>query len=120
MTVVDRVAGVLSLRPSVFEDIEADHRANGQALAIVVIGTLAAGVGGGQYGGVGRMMLESVGAVVGLITWAALTYLLGVRVLPEPQTRSNLGELLRVMGYATAPNVFSKMYRSRVGDQFSM
>jgi len=109
MTVVDRVAGVLSLRPSVFEDIEADHRANGQALAIVVIGTLAAGVGGGQYGGVGRMMLESVGAVVGLITWAALTYLLGVRVLPEPQTRSNLGELLRVMGYATAPTLFAPL-----------
>jgi hypothetical protein len=28
-------------------------------------------------------------------------------MLPEPQTRSDLGELLRVMGYATAPNLFA-------------
>jgi len=106
MTVMQRVAGVLRLQPSVFEEIEADHRANSQALAIVVLGTLAAGLGGGQYG-LGRMVLESVGAVIGLITWAALTYLLGVRLLPEPQTRSDLGELLRVMGYATAPTLFA-------------
>jgi hypothetical protein len=109
MTVTERVTGVLALRPSVFEDIEADHTANSQAMAVVVIGTLAAGLGGGQYGGLGRMALESVGAVVGLITWAALTYILGVRILPEPQTRSDLGELLRVMGYATAPTVFSAL-----------
>ena len=107
MTVTERVTGVLALRPSVFEEIEADKHANGQALAIVVIGTLAAGLAGGQYGGVGRMVLETIGAVVGLIIWAALTYVLGVRLLPEPQTRSDLGELLRVMGYATAPTLFA-------------
>ena len=73
MTVIERVAGVLRLQPSAFEEIEADHRANSQALAIVVLGTLAAGLGGGQYG-LGRMVLESVGAVIGLITWAAMTY----------------------------------------------
>jgi len=107
MTVTERVTGVLTLRPSVFEDIEADKNANAQAFAVVVIGTVAAGLGGGQYGGFSRMVLESIGAVVGLITWAALTYLLGVRLLPEPQTRSDLGELLRVMGYATAPTLFA-------------
>jgi len=108
MTVTERLTGVLALRPSVFENIEADKHANAQALAVVVLGTLAAGLGGGQYG-VARMALESIGAVVGLIIWAALTYVLGVRVLPEPQTRSDVGELLRVMGYATAPTVFSAL-----------
>jgi hypothetical protein len=95
MTVTERVTGVLALRPSVFEDIEADKHANAQAFAVVVIGTVAAGLGGGQYGGLSRMVLESIGAVVGLITWAALTYLLGVRLL------------FRVMGYATAPTFFA-------------
>jgi outer membrane lipoprotein SlyB len=108
MTVTERVMGVLALRPVVFEDIEADKHANMQALGIVVVGTLAVGLGGGQYG-LGRMVLETIGAVVGLIIWAALTYLLGVRLLPEPQTRSDLGELLRVMGYATAPTVFAPL-----------
>jgi hypothetical protein len=107
MTVTERVTGVLALRSSVFEEIEADHKANGQALAIVVLTTLAAGIGGGQYGGVSRMALEAVGAVIGWITWAAVTYVLGVRLWPETQTRSDLGELLRVMGYSTAPGFFS-------------
>jgi hypothetical protein len=107
MTVTERVTGVLTLRSSVFEDIEGDKHANAQALAIVVIGTLAAGLAGGQYGGPGRMVLEAIGAVVGLVIWAALTYVLGVRLLPEPQTRSDVGELLRVMGYATAPTLFT-------------
>ena len=107
MTVTERLTGVLALRPSAFEEIEADHKANGQAFAIVVLTTLAAGIGGGQYGGVGRMALEAFGAVIGWITWAGVTYVLGVRVLPETQTRSDLGELLRVMGYSTAPSFFS-------------
>ena len=107
MSVTDRVVGVLALRASVFEEIEADKSANGQALAIVVTGTIAAGLAGGQYGGLGRMMLETIGAVVGLVIWAALTYVLGVKVLPEPETRSDLGELLRVMGYATSPTLFT-------------
>ena len=109
MTVTERVTGVLILRPSVFEDIESDKHANAQAFAVVVLASIAAGLGGGQYGGVGRMVLEAIGAVVGLITWAALTYVLGVRLLPEPQTRSDLGELLRVMGFATAPNLFAAL-----------
>jgi hypothetical protein len=107
MTVTERVAGVLRLNASAFEEIEADHRANGQAFAIVVLTTLAAGVAGGQYGGLGRMTLEALGAVVGWITWAAVTYVLGVRLLPERETRSDIGELLRVMGYSTAPSFFS-------------
>ena len=28
------------------------------------------------------------------------------KLLPEPQTRTNMGELLRVIGYAYAPNLF--------------
>jgi len=119
MTVTERVTGVLALRPSVFEEIEADHSANGQALAIVVIGTIAAGLGAGQYV-VGRMVLESIGAVVGLVIWAALTYMLGVRFWPEPQTRSDLGELLRVMGYATAPTAFAVLGAVPVIGQLSL
>ena len=51
MTVTERVTGVLALRPSVFEDIEADKHATLQALAIVVLASIAAGIGGGLSGG---------------------------------------------------------------------
>ena len=35
--------------------------------------------------------------------WAALTYLIGAKLLPEPQTRADMGELLRTIGFANAP-----------------
>ena len=107
MTVIERVAGVLRLQPRAFEDIEADVHANGQALGIVVLSTLAAGVGGGFYGGPGGMVAEALGAVVGWVMWAAVTYVLGARLLPERDTRTDMGELLRVIGYSYAPSFFA-------------
>jgi hypothetical protein len=107
MTFGERIKGVLVLSPRVFEEIEADANATGQALGVVVLGSLAAGIGGGLLLGPGALARETLGAIVGWIMWAALTYLLGTRVMPEPQTRTNMGELLRVIGFSSAPNFFS-------------
>ena len=107
MTVMERVAGVLRLQPRAFEDIEADGGANGQALGIVVLSSLAAGVGGGFIGGPGGMVAEALGAVAGWVMWAGVTYVLGARLLPERDTRTDMGELLRVMGYSSAPTFFT-------------
>jgi len=107
MTVTERVTGVLALRPSVFEEIEADTTANAQAFAIVVLASLAAGLGGGLGGGAVGMMRETIGAVVGWVMWAGVTYVLGARLMPEPETRTDMGELLRVIGYSYAPSFFA-------------
>ena len=104
---MERVAGVLRLQPRVFEDIEADGGANGQALGIVVLSSLAAGAGGGVIGGLGGMVAEALGAVVGWVMWAGVTYVLGARLLPERDTRTDMGELLRVMGYSSAQTFFT-------------
>src|ERR1051325_4745833 len=107
MTVTERVTGVLALRPSVFEEIEADHHANGQAFAVVLLASVAAGLGGGLGGGAIGMVRETVGAVVGWVMWAGVTYVLGARLMPEPDTRTDMGELLRVIGYSYAPSFFA-------------
>ena len=39
--------------------------------------------------------------------WAAVTWVIGAKLLPEPQTRTDMGELLRVIGYAYAPQLFA-------------
>jgi hypothetical protein len=107
MSVIGRVAGVLRLQPRVFEEIEADTHANGQAAGIVVLSSLAAGIGGGFIGGAGGVVVEALGAVVGWVMWAGVTYVLGARLMPERETRTDMGELLRVMGYSSAPTFFS-------------
>jgi hypothetical protein len=107
MTLTDRLVGVLKLDAVAYEDIERDQRANTQALTIVILASLAAGLGAGLSLGLPGLIRETVGAVAGWVMWAGVTYLLGTRVWPESETRTDMGELLRVIGFSYAPNFFS-------------
>ena len=106
MTFTQRLRGVLILDAMTFEDIEADKSANGQALLVVIAASVAAGLGAGVRLGVTGLLRETVGALAGWVMWAAVTWVIGSKLLPEPQTRTDMGELLRVIGYAYAPNLF--------------
>jgi hypothetical protein len=44
-------------------------------------------------------------AVVGWLVWAVLCLVIGRRLLAEPQTETDVGELLRVLGFAAAPGI---------------
>jgi len=81
----------------VFEEIEADNHATGQALIIVVLSSMAAGIGltSSVYNApvLHRVML----ALLLWVFWATSTYVVGVYLMPEPQTETNVGELLRTI-----------------------
>ena len=106
MTFAARVRGVLLLDVKTFEEIEADTTANLQAFIVVVSASIAAGLGAGVRLGVIGLLRETFGALIGWVMWAAVTWVIGAKLLPEPQTRTDMGELLRVIGYAYAPNLF--------------
>ena len=53
------------------------------------------------------LLRETIGALVGWVMWAGVTWVIGSKLLPEPQTRTDMGELLRVIGYAYAPQLFA-------------
>ena len=107
MTFANRVKGVLALDARTFEEIEADRSANMQALLVVVAASVAAGLGASVQLGPLGILRETVGALVGWVMWAGVTWLIGAKLLPELQTRTDMGELLRVIGYAYAPNLFA-------------
>jgi Yip1-like protein len=106
MTFAARVRGVLLLDVKTFEEIEADTTANLQAFIVVVSASIAAGLSAGVRLGVIGLLRETFGALIGWVMWAAVTWVVGSKLLPEPQTRTDMGELLRVIGYAYAPNLF--------------
>jgi len=107
MTFAQRIKGALVLDVNTFEEIEADATANGQALVVVVAASVAAGLGTWFLLGTLGVIRETVAALIGWVMWAAVTYVIGTRLLPEPQTRTDMGELLRVIGFAYAPNLFT-------------
>lgn len=103
-SLVDRMKRAALLDVTLYEEVEHDSTATGQAMTVVVLSSVAAGIGG-LAGGVGGLVLGAVWGLVGWFLWAGLTYLIGTRMLPEPETEADLGQLLRTLGFAAAPGV---------------
>ena len=106
----ERMIGAAKLEVRTYEEVETDTTATGQAMAVVLLSSVAAGIGGIGILGLGPAGLTGflIGSVAGLIRWAAwayLTYFIGTRLLPEPGTRDDLPELLRTTGFAQSPGV---------------
>jgi hypothetical protein len=89
---------------SLYETVEADKSMFGQAMLVVVISSFAAGIGCAGAG-IPGILLGTVGALIGWYAWAYLTYFIGTRFLAEPQTKTDVGELLRTIGFSSAPGV---------------
>jgi hypothetical protein len=93
------------LDSQLYEEVEADRSATGQAFLVVVLSSVAAGIGGIEHHGGWAILGYTVAALAGWWVWAYLACLIGTRLLPEPQTQSDLGELLRTLGFSSAPGV---------------
>jgi hypothetical protein len=105
-TFLRRLIGAATLDVATYEEVEADRGATAQAGAIVVLSSLAAGIGmRGFGGGAASMTFFGALALMAWGAWALLTYQIGVRILPEPQTRADVGELLRTIGFASTPGL---------------
>jgi hypothetical protein len=97
----ERLVGALKLEADVYEEIEHDPSALGQAAGVVALGALAQGLAfvhvgfGGVVGGI----------VAGLIGWVlatAVVWAIGVKLMDHT---SDFSELLRTLGFASAPKV---------------
>ena len=104
-SMVDRMIRAAKLDPQLYEEVEADKGALGQAMAVVVLASVAGGVGSGRLGGLSGILIGTVGALIAWFIWAALTYFIGTKILPEPTTRADVGELLRTTGFSSSPGL---------------
>jgi hypothetical protein len=102
---VNRAIRAAKLDTTLYEEVEADKTSLGQAMTVVVVSSIAAGIGSAVHGGVGGLFLGTIAAVLGWYVWAYLTYLIGTRLLPEPQTEADIGQLLRTTGFSSSPGV---------------
>lgn len=100
----DRMVRAARLDVSLYEEVEADQGLFGQAMAVVVLSSVAAGLGTPGEGA-GGIVGGAIGALIGWFIWAFLTYFIGTRLLPEPQTKADLGQLLRTIGFSASPGV---------------
>ena len=104
-SMVDRMIRAAKLDAQLYEEVEADKGTLGQAMGVVVLASIAAGVGSGTLGGFSGFFIGTVGALISWFIWAALTYFIGTKILPEPTTRADIGELLRTTGFSSSPGL---------------
>ena len=98
----ERMIGAAKLDVHTYEEVEADTNATGQSMMVVVLSSVAQGIG---LGGLGGLIGAALGALIGWFVWAFLVYLIGTKVLPEPNTHSDMGELLRTIGFSASPGL---------------
>jgi len=100
----DRIIRAAKLDAQLYEEVEADKSAINQAMAVVILSSLAGSLNIGRLG-VSGIIVGLVIALTGWIVWAYVTYLIGTKLLPEPQTESSFTELLRTIGFSSSPGL---------------
>jgi hypothetical protein len=103
-TLADRIIRALKLDVSLYQEVKADPASLVPAMQVVVFSSLSAGIGSLRLGMTG-FFVGTLAAFAGWFIWALVIYIAGVRILPEPQTRTSIGELFRVTGFASAPGI---------------
>jgi hypothetical protein len=100
----ERMIRAAKLDVNLYEEVEADKTALRQAMGVVVLSSLAAGIGSMSQGSV-NLLLGTIAALIGWYVWAYVTYFIGTKLLAEPQTKADHGELLRTIGFSSSPGL---------------
>ena len=101
---LNRIIRACKLDVNLYEEVEADKSATFQAAGVVVLSSLAAGVGALSLGTFNFLMAPLL-SLVSWFIWAYLVYFIGVKFFPEPTTEADHGQLLRTIGFSSAPGL---------------
>jgi hypothetical protein len=102
---IDRMIRAAKLDVNLYEEVEADKGALSQALGVVVLSGVAAGIGSIGAAGIAGIFTGTIAALIGWFIWAYIVYIVGTKLLPQPQTKADYGELLRTVGFSSSPGL---------------
>ena len=100
----NRIIRACMLDSNLYEEVEADKSTQRQAMAVVVLASIAGGIAF-NTGSLSGIITGIIASLASWYVWAYLTYFIGTKFLPEPQTKADLGELLRTIGFASSPGL---------------
>lgn len=103
---LNRILRALTLDPELYEEVEHDRNAMWQAVVVVLLSSLSRGIYAYNMGDYRGLI---VGTITNFVLWmllAFLIYIIGTKLFPESDTRSDQWEIMRVLGFASAPGIF--------------
>ena len=99
-----RIFRAIKIDPELYEEVEHDKSATIQAAFVVVLSSLAAGIGAIHLGA-SNFIFGPLMSLASWYFWAFLIFIVGTKLFPDKQTKSNHGELLRTIGFSSAPGL---------------
>ena len=103
-SIIDRMIRAARLDPQLYEEVEHDRSATGQAMLVVVLGAIAGGIGA-LSGGIAGLVVGVVASLVGWVVYAYIAYWVGTNIFKGPHTEATWGQLLRTLGFANSPRI---------------
>ena len=108
---IGRMIGAARLNVATFEEVEQDKGATIQALAVVILVSIASFVGGifgaDEVDIVRGLVIGVASGIASWFLWALVTWMVGSTILATSETKANWGELARCTGFAQTPGIFS-------------
>jgi len=103
----ERMWRAAKLDAAFYEMVEADPRYLREAFTVVIVVAVffAAGMAIEYHDGPAKIVAGIVGTLCFWVAWAGITLWVGTNITDTPETRSDMGEMLRVLGYAYSPQL---------------
>ena len=104
MNYFQRLQKAIFLDVAFYEEVEKDRKFTDQAMMTVALVSVVQGF---MIAGFAPIALVQgiLGSLIRFVIWAFFIAFVGTRILPEPETESNTGELIRTLGFAYAPGL---------------
>jgi hypothetical protein len=101
---LNRIYRSIKIETEVFEEVQKDKNATIGAAIVVVLSSLAAGIGASHLGMV-NFFLAPVLSLISWFVWAYIVYFVGVKLFPDTKTKTTQFALLRAIGFSSAPGI---------------
>jgi len=101
---INRIFRSFKIDPEVFAEVQKDKNATIPAAVVVVLSSTAAGIGATSFG-VGNFIFAPVFSLISWFVWAYIVYFVGVKLFPDPKTKTTQFSLLRAIGFSSAPGI---------------
>lgn len=104
--IVQRAKDVMTFNTRTYEEIVRDPNATAEAAIVVATVAIASGLGR-LFAGPGPLIGAVIAMLLGWVVAAAVIYFVGTRITGEATTTSSVERVMRIVGYASAPFIFS-------------
>lgn len=103
-SLVARCLGAARLDAATYEEVEADPSATGQAVLVVVLAAVAAGIAAAHLG-IPGIIGGTIASILAWFVWAAMVWFFGTKFMPEPETQASVGQVVRTTGFSASPGI---------------